>query len=72
MVKKPISEASDPLAVGSYSCNTVGATPEMREHLAESLDEALYFAGEATESDYFGTAHGAYLSGMRAASEMRS
>jgi monoamine oxidase len=44
----------------------------MREHLAESLDEALYFAGEATESDYFGTAHGAYLSGMRAASEMRS
>lgn len=64
--------ASDPLAGGSYSCNTVGATPEMREHLAESLDDALYFAGEATENDYFGTAHGAYLSGLRAASEMRS
>ena len=30
----------------------------------------LYFAGEATEQKYFGTAHGAYLSGVRAAEEI--
>lgn len=62
--------ASDPLTGGSYSCNPVGVTPEMRENLAEPLDSVLYFAGEATNSDYFGTAHGAYLSGVRAAMEV--
>ncbi|MDX1928004.1 MAG: FAD-dependent oxidoreductase [Pirellulaceae bacterium] len=62
--------ASDPLAGGSYSFNPVGATPKSREQLAEPLDNTLYFAGEATERDYFGTAHGAYLSGVRAANEI--
>jgi monoamine oxidase len=30
----------------------------------------LFFAGEATEGRYFGTVHGAYLSGLRAAKEI--
>ena len=64
--------SSDPLACGSYSFNPVGATPSMRELLAEPLDDVLYFAGEATDSDYFGTAHGAYLSGVRAAAELHA
>ncbi|MEZ4735692.1 MAG: FAD-dependent oxidoreductase [Caldilineaceae bacterium] len=62
--------AADPFALGSYSFNPVGATPAMRRALAKPLQNQLFFAGEATERDYFGTAHGAYLSGLRAAKEM--
>jgi monoamine oxidase len=42
----------------------------MRKTLAQPLAKRLFFAGEATEKDYYGTAHGAYLSGVRAAKEM--
>ncbi|MFO0921379.1 MAG: FAD-dependent oxidoreductase [Pirellulales bacterium] len=62
--------ASDPFALGSYSFNAVGSTPKMRNQLAAPLGNSLFFAGEATERDYFGTAHGAYLSGLRAAKEI--
>jgi monoamine oxidase len=62
--------ASDPFALGSYSYNPVGATPTMRKELAKPVANKLFFAGEASESDYFSTAHGAYLSGLRAAKEM--
>ncbi len=62
--------ASDPFALGSYSYNPVGAKPRMRNELAEPLGKRLFFAGEASEKDYFSTAHGAYLSGLRAAQEM--
>ncbi|MCW1966830.1 MAG: FAD-dependent oxidoreductase [Anaerolineae bacterium] len=61
---------ADPFAGGSYSFNPVGAVPEMREHLAKPVDETLFFAGEATSRKYFGTVHGAYLSGIRAADEI--
>jgi monoamine oxidase len=30
----------------------------------------VHFAGEHTSRDFFGTAHGAYLSGLRAATEI--
>lgn len=59
--------ASDPFAFGSYTFNPLGSTPEMREQLAESVGNRLFFAGEATSRPYFGTVHGAYLSGVRAA-----
>ena len=62
--------AADPFARGSYSFNALGSTPVMRDHLAESLNGKVFFAGEATERDYFSTAHGAYLSGLRAAEEV--
>ncbi len=61
---------SDPFAHGSYSYNPVGSHPKLRSELAKPVDGKLYFAGEATEEDYFGTAHGAYLSGIRAAREI--
>lgn len=64
--------ASDPYALGSYSFHPVGTTPAMRRALARPLDKLLYFAGEATEQRYFSTAHGAYLSGLRAAKEIWS
>lgn len=61
---------SDPFAVGSYSFNPVGSHPRLRRELAQPLLNRLYFAGEATEQNYFGTAHGAYLSGIRGAKEI--
>lgn len=62
--------ASDPFSLGSYSYNPVGAVPEMRQALAAPLGKSVFFAGEASNEDYFGTAHGAYLSGLRVAQEI--
>lgn len=62
--------AADPFAYGSYSFNALGSTPSMRDDLARSVGRRLFFAGEATERRYFGTVHGAYLSGLRAAQEV--
>ncbi len=54
----------DQYAVGSYSFNPVGSSPKTRRKMAGAdWDGQLWFAGEATSSDYFGTAHGAVLSG---------
>ncbi len=62
--------ATDPFAGGSYSFTPVGATPELRDELAAPLANRLFFAGEATNRQYYGTAHGAYLSGLRAGAEI--
>ena len=62
--------ASDPFSMGSYSFNALGSVPLMRKELARAASNRLFFAGEATDSDYFGTVHGAYLSGVRAANEI--
>jgi monoamine oxidase len=58
----------DDLAYGSYSFNAVGVTPQTRRDLAGAdWDGQLVFAGEACSDMYFGTVHGAYLSGRAAA-----
>lgn len=62
--------ASDPFALGSYSFNALGSVPLMRRELARPAGNRLFFAGEATDQDYFGTVHGAYNSGVRAAREI--
>ncbi|GAB4122109.1 MAG: FAD-dependent oxidoreductase [Roseiflexaceae bacterium] len=62
--------ASDPFALGTYSFNPVGSHPRMRQELAKPVAQQLFFAGEATEHEYFATAHGAYRSGLRAAQEI--
>lgn len=59
--------ASDPQALGSYSFLPAGAVPDVRMHLAEPTADRVFFAGEATSSDYPATVHGAYLSGREAA-----
>ncbi|MGB2679764.1 MAG: NAD(P)/FAD-dependent oxidoreductase [Candidatus Competibacter sp.] len=64
--------ASDPFTLGSYSFNAVGSTPLMRKELAKPLNGHVHFAGEASEMEHFSTAHGAYLSGVRAAEEVLS
>lgn len=61
----------DPFSLGSYSFNAVGTSPATRQALAGAEWEGqLWFAGEATSPGYFGTAHGAVLSGQAVAQEL--
>ncbi|NEO49410.1 MAG: NAD(P)-binding protein [Moorea sp. SIO4A3] len=58
----------DPFAFCSYSFNGIGASADTRNTLGKAVGNRLFFAGEATSEDYPGTVHGAYLSGVNAAS----
>jgi monoamine oxidase len=60
---------ADPYARGGYSYVRVGGTGA-REELAAPLEETLYFAGEATDTEQSGTVGGALASGLRAAEEI--
>lgn len=62
--------ASDPYALGAYSFLPPGTSGETLNALAAPVASRLYFAGEATSSEYQATVHGAYLSGIRAAREL--
>jgi monoamine oxidase len=64
------SWSADPFARGSFSFPAVGATPEQRVALSQPVDDRLFFAGEATSSDAFGTVQGARDSGQRAARDV--
>ncbi len=53
---------------GAYSFNAIGCTDATRRALAGAdWGGRLHFAGEAAIAGYFGTAHGAILSGRAAA-----
>jgi len=54
---------------GAYSYALPGRA-SARQALASSFDDRVFFAGEATSSDDFSTAHGAHDSGLRAAEEI--
>jgi monoamine oxidase len=56
----------DPFSRGSYSYARPGRADD-RARLAESVDDRLFFAGEACSRHDFSTAHGAYLTGIEAA-----
>jgi monoamine oxidase len=60
---------ADPYARGGYSYVKVGGTGA-REELAAPLEDTLYFAGEATDTEHSGTVGGALASGIRAAREI--
>jgi monoamine oxidase len=62
--------ASDPFALGSYSYNALGSTPADRTVLGAPVGNKLFFAGEATGREEFGTAHAAYLSGLRVVNQI--
>lgn len=62
--------ASDPFAGGSYSYTRVGSTPEDYAALAETVDEVLFFAGEATDHLNSAGVDGALITGLRAAEEL--
>jgi monoamine oxidase len=60
----------DPFSRGAYSYASVGGI-DAAKALAASVDETLYFAGEATNFEgYNGTVHGAMATGVRAAEEL--
>ena len=61
---------SDPFALGAYSFNALGAQPAMRDDLAAPVGGRVFFAGEATMRRDFSSAHGAFLSGQRAANQV--
>ena len=60
---------SDRFARGTYSFVAAGAAARHYNDLAEPVAN-LFFAGEATCGTHPATVHGAYLSGLRAASEV--
>lgn len=60
----------DPHAFGSYSFVAVGSSPQDMRTLSRPSSDRLFFAGEHTVPEYFGTVHGAYVSGIRAAAEV--
>ncbi|PTD10262.1 hypothetical protein HYE67_007412 [Fusarium culmorum] len=60
---------SDRFARGSYSSAAPGMQPEDYDVMARPVGN-LFFAGEHTIGTHPATVHGAYLSGLRAASEV--
>lgn len=62
----------NPFVRGGYSNCPVGVGNAEREVLAETVNERLFFAGEATcTSGSYATVHGAIESGQRVASQIR-
>jgi monoamine oxidase len=61
---------SDPFSRGAYSYGTVGSGGA-QQALASSVENTLFFAGEATDTTgHNGTVHGAIASGRRAAQDI--
>lgn len=61
---------ADPFSRGAYSYVRVGGL-EAQKTLAEAVEQTLFFAGEATETDgHHATVHGAIATGHRAAREV--
>jgi monoamine oxidase len=67
---KATAWASDPYSRGAYSYCVPGRFGA-RAVLTRPVGGRIVFAGEHTEQGAYGTLHGAYLSGVRAAAEAR-
>ncbi len=60
----------DPFARGSFSMYPTNSRRQDRQNLGNSINNKIYFAGEAVHLDYWGSTHGALLSGIDAAEEV--
>lgn len=58
--------SQDPFTLGAYSFVQPGGTPADHDQFMEPVG-SVHFAGEHAQFDHYGTVHGAYLSGLRAA-----
>ena len=63
---------SDPQTLGSYSYVPIGASFDNYRKMARPVGDRLFFAGEATQSQYPSTVQGAILSGRRAAVQIEN
>ncbi|XXG68316.1 hypothetical protein AAC387_Pa06g1430 [Persea americana] len=61
---------TDVNSLGSYSYDAVGKPHDLYERLRIPVDN-LFFAGEATSTQYPGTVHGAFSTGLMAAEDCR-
>lgn len=61
---------NDPFTLGSYSYLPKNTPFSAYHHMAEPVRNKLFFAGEATSLTDMATVHGAYQTGIRAASEL--
>lgn len=59
---------ADPFSRGAYSHALPGHAGD-RERLAQPIQDRIFIAGEATAPAFYGTAHGAWMEGERAALE---
>lgn len=59
---------SDPWALGSYSYASIHSSDADRRLYAEPIANRIFFAGEATQTEDYGTVNAALLSGEQAAS----
>lgn len=59
----------DPWVRGAYSATAPGRHGA-RKDLSRPVDDRIFFAGEATSLNFMATAHGAFISGVRAALEV--
>ena len=62
----------DPYARGSYSMYPTNSRRQDRQNLGNSINDKIFFAGEAVHVDYWGYTHGALISGIEAAEEVIS
>jgi polyamine oxidase len=60
---------NDSFALGSYSYIPIGGRPDDMRALGGRQSPHVVFAGEHTVAEYFGTVHGAYVSGRRVVDE---
>ncbi len=60
---------SEPLTKGAYSYAIPGQSYS-RTILSNTIENKIQIAGEATEINHYGTAHGAYFSGKKAAKKI--
>jgi len=61
---------NDPYTLGCYSAIPVGSSPSDMDTLAVPVAGRVLFAGEATNSEYYGTVPAAMLSGIREAKRL--
>jgi monoamine oxidase len=62
----------NPFSFGAYAHVPPGRTTDDYATLAEPVGSRVFLAGEHTHADYPNTVHGAYRTGVRAATQVRA